>query len=420
MVLDIGQERCQYRSASPTILYDPPERWPVCAASTMHCQMVTLVVLAAMPTVAQSIFVSNDEWVFSHRDLNLPGTDDTQFAKNVALWLTSGWRAGGKTGQQILILSSDKGLQNADLIALLESPPVSDVVTVTAKVPTSFSTNVYQAIYVSGDCEFSPLTFSTPCSDANFTTLGNALAAYVNSGGNVFLEAGITCNDGSAWNGFLNQFGLSIANSCNDILNSIVNVSAFQMQLPYGPGLFTGVNNVYIDNGENVLPFGTECGVQIFNDTLGNGLYGAWQPCSCGQTGPHRDANGSIKPTAISPPAQHLRTDTLLPSGLDLYDNGFANGTLDAYTINSGYSVSNSFELAYSKHGDSITGISFQQAGNSCEASVHGQWRISKSKDAFPQSPVQLAPLSSFLALCGAILQNLSFVSQGASPSETY
>ncbi len=28
-----------------------------------------------------------------------------------------------------------------------------------------------------------------------------------------------------------------------------------------------------------------------------------------------------------------------------------------------------------------------------------------KSKNAFPQSPIQLAPLSSFLALCGAVLQ---------------
>jgi len=28
-----------------------------------------------------------------------------------------------------------------------------------------------------------------------------------------------------------------------------------------------------------------------------------------------------------------------------------------------------------------------------------------KSKNAFPQAPIQLAPLSSFLALCGAVLQ---------------
>jgi len=28
-----------------------------------------------------------------------------------------------------------------------------------------------------------------------------------------------------------------------------------------------------------------------------------------------------------------------------------------------------------------------------------------KSKSAFPQGPIQLAPLSSFLALCGAVLQ---------------
>ena len=45
------------------------------------------------------------------------------------------------------------------------------------------------------------------------------------------------------------------------------------------------------------------------------------------------------------------------------------------------------------------------KAGNSCEASVHGQWRISRSKDAFPQGRFQIAPLSSSSALCGAVPQ---------------
>jgi hypothetical protein len=246
--------------------------------------MVTLLLLAAVPAVAQSIFVSNDEWIFSQPGLLL--YDDTQFAENVALWLT-----GGKTGQNILILSSNFGLNNSALVTLLNTPPVSDFITVTTTVPASFAG--YQAVYVSGNCTYSPLVFSVGSCSAGFAALDAALATYVNNGGSVFLEAGLTCHEDRQWNAFLNQFGMSLADSCNT-LDGEVNVTPFQTQPPYGPGLFTNVNNVYISIGENVQSLGTDSGVQIFTDPSGNGLYGAWQP-ACKP--PNLLLNGSFEDT---------------------------------------------------------------------------------------------------------------------------
>jgi hypothetical protein len=276
--------------------------------------ILTLAILAAVPAVGQSIFVSNDEWVFSNDDLNLSGTDDNQFAQNVALWLTSNTSGG----RNILILSGNYSLDGTDLKTLLESPPVNATVTEMTSMPSPFPTPTqYQAIYLSGGCEFTPLTFANavPCA-GNYTALDAALVTYVNAGGNVFLEGGLTCHDDRGWNGFLNAFGLSMDDFCNDILNSIVNVSPFQTQSPYGPGLFTDVNNVYIDNGENVKSLGTNSGVQIFTDVSGNGLYGAWRPPGA---------------TCVSGGA---------------YSNGPVNATINAYAINFGFVTSDNFTVS--------------------------------------------------------------------------
>jgi hypothetical protein len=246
--------------------------------------IVTLLILAAIPTVAQSIVVSNDEWIWSQYDLHV--YDDAQFADNVAAWLTS-----RTTGNHILILSSNYGLNNSSLISQLAGYSVVRMTSVPAVFPSAATV---QAIYVSGDCTYYPLVFATsvPCT-AGFAALDAALVTYVNGGGNVFLEGGLTCHDDRQWNAFLNAFGLSMDDSCNLILKSKVNVSAFQTQPPYGPGLFTNVNNLYIDNGENLQNQGTDCGAQVFNDTSGNGLYAAWQPCC--NSGPNLVENGSFE-----------------------------------------------------------------------------------------------------------------------------
>ena len=209
--------------------------------------LATLVVPAALR--AEGIVVSNDEW-FTGAGGFLTRDNDTQFLNNVSAWLTGG--AGS-----ILILSNDGFLNNGGVTTDLSG--LGYAVTATGTVPASFAG--FNAVYLSSG---SPFVDNT------------ALINYVNGGGNVFIEAGTTCGDASYWNTFLNNYGLSLQNSCNSIVGDI-NVASFKTQSPYGPALFNGVDTIYIENGNNVLNLGTNSNVQVFNDPNGNGLYGAWE-----------------------------------------------------------------------------------------------------------------------------------------------
>ena len=204
---------------------------------------------------AESIVVSNDEWMWSNSNTTGIGAGDgQQFANNVAGWLTGG-------SGSILILSSNFGLDNTALIGYLSGLGYSVTVNTTGVA----SLAGYSAVYLAGN--------SPAVSDAMLTS-------YVNGGGNVLLEAGTGCCGGSAgeaaqWNPFLNNFGLGLATSYNGI-NGVTSLPGFNTQGPYGPALFNGVSSIFIDNGNNVGVVGSGPGVQIFSDNNGNGLYGAW------------------------------------------------------------------------------------------------------------------------------------------------
>lgn len=263
--------------------------------------IVTLLTLAAMPAVAQSIIVSNDEYVFADGYLNLAGTNDAQFADNATQWMTGGPCAGCK----VLILDTNSiGLTYNSLATLLSGPPFNFTVDgPTTTVPTLATLLSYKAIFLSS-CDATPavcpgLDFSQS-NIPNYPALDAALVQYISQAGNpgnVFILAGTTCHDGRLWNGFLNTFGLKLADSCNNISN-IIPVGPFASQPPYGSALFGSVppvNNLYIQNGSNVSALGTLDGVQIFNftctpslcafvPTVINGLYGAWRRPSCTST----------------------------------------------------------------------------------------------------------------------------------------
>jgi len=242
-----------------------------------HCLLLflALIVLVGIPAAAQSLFISNDEWF---TDANFLSTDDDQqLALNVAAWLTA-----NAPGKSILILSDNTSLNNTTFQGVLNSAGYT--VTRTKTAPATFlstsGTPLYDAVFVSGDCHANALVFNTAVCANGFANLNNALISYISAGGNVLLEVGLVCFAGSnTWNPLAHAFGLSIVYGCNGILNSNVNVSAFHTQQPYGPALFNLVNTVYIDNGEDVLDLGTNCGAQVFTDANGNGLYGAWRPC---------------------------------------------------------------------------------------------------------------------------------------------
>jgi hypothetical protein len=212
--------------------------------------LLTLSASLTQSLRAASIVVSHDEWMFSNGSLGVD--NDTQFATNIASFLTGG------TGN-ILILSNNFGLDGINLNNLLTTSGYS-VVTESTVVPVSLSE--YDAVYVGGMAVNTAL-----------------LTSYVSGGGNVFLEAGTgsfgsAAAEAAAWNPFLNAFDLSLATSFNGICCDI-NVSAFQSQSPYGGALFSGVNTVFMNNGNDVSVVSSNPSVQIFQDANGNGLYGA-------------------------------------------------------------------------------------------------------------------------------------------------
>jgi hypothetical protein len=318
--------------------------------------IVTLLILAAMPAVAQSIVVSNDEWVFADGYVGTSNTtvaNDTQFATNSAQWMS-----GGIHGNALLLLSSTVGLTYNDLGTVI-SPYYTNNGPTTV-VPNLATLLTYQAIYLSG-----PNLDTTQI--GGYAGLNAALIQFVQQySGNVFILAGTTCHDANLWNPFLNTFGLTLVDACNGLSgvypasgNTPGGVRPFSVQQPYGIALFAGVNSVYVSNGNNVQSVNPDCGVEIFNDTSGNGLYGAWMPCACDQTGPRRLGNSSVKGSVMPVGARGRKVHSSLPAlppSNEVYDNGPINGDVNAWTINFNYSVTDSFEILASSQ---ISSLSF-------------------------------------------------------------
>ena len=329
--------------------------------------IATALILAAMPAVAQSVVVSNDEWVFADgyiNNMNVSGTNDLQFATNSARWMTGG--VGG--GTIYILVTSEVGATYNSLATLLTNLGYT-VIGPTNAVPTQARLSTLKAIYLSS-CDASPNCPGLNFNGSGFTgyaAFDAALVTYVQANaGNVFILAGTTCHDADLWNGFLNTFGLTLVDACNGLQgvyaasgNTPGGVRFFSVQQPYGITLFPGVNLVYISNGNNVQSVNPDCGVEIFNDVNGNGLYGAWMPCACDQIGPRRLVSSSVRGSVLPAGAQGRKVRSNLPApppANEVYDNGPINGDVNAWTINFGYSVSDSLEILRTSQ---VSGISF-------------------------------------------------------------
>ncbi len=260
--------------------------------TTVLIALAILLVIStcSVVTMAQSILVSNDEWVFADGTdgLNNTGTNDSQFADNVAAWLTrqSSSCAPKCAGNILLLVSSTQGLTYNSLATQLTKDGYS-VQGPTANVPLQATLLKYTAVYLAGP----KLCFTCGSDIPNYAALDTALVSYVNQSsnpGNVFIMAGTQCNDYVLWNSFLNTFNLSLAPSCNNIGNPhgvVIAVTPFQNQVPNGVALFGSkppVNDIFIEEGEDVSNIGPAGdGVEIFdytNNGTVNGLYGAWRP----------------------------------------------------------------------------------------------------------------------------------------------
>jgi hypothetical protein len=200
-----------------------------------------------------SVVVSSDEQLFRGAQF---AADELVFAKNVTDWF-------GLSGTGSILFESPNGFFNTTNV---RNYLTSLGYTVTSGTATSYTS--YDAVFTTVD--------------ANDNLNSAALTSYVSGGGNVFLAAvnsGMNrwAAEAAAANAFLNNVGLEMT------INSFIFQGAtrpvdlgFDTAAPFGPSLFSNVNQLYTNNAlELEAPGLTGWTTQLFEDTLGRGIFAA-------------------------------------------------------------------------------------------------------------------------------------------------
>lgn len=224
---------------------------------------LTLLTSAAATAEAQGrILVNHDEWTLSATGIAQAGAANvTNFTRNLASWLTGG------TSGSVLIASGNFGFPAGSIGADLSSGGYT-FTTTQDNTSTAWANRAsYSALFVDAST-FGP---------GNNAQLQADLQAYVLGGGNVYLNFGTgiggPANEANAFNTFLGYFGIQAASVYNGISGN-TNTTTWAGQGPNGAGLYTGVSQLYSDNG-NTLSLGgpntANYNVQLF----GGGQYAA-------------------------------------------------------------------------------------------------------------------------------------------------
>lgn len=201
-------------------------------AGSMLAAAIALVGAAA-PALAGRIVVNHDEWTWSDTGFSQAGgSNASNFAQNVVKFLDT----DGTPGGNVLIYSNNFGF-GASFSAALSGAgytPTFD----TAAPFTLANLLTYDAVYLGGGA---------------FGKDDAVLANYVNAGGGVFIMAG-TGDGGSAseaarWNGFLGGYGLAFAGNNYNGIGGTLAVTGVHP-------IFSGVSDLYYDNGNTVSALG--------------------------------------------------------------------------------------------------------------------------------------------------------------------
>jgi hypothetical protein len=204
---------------------------------------------------AGRIIVNHDEWTTSDFGFSQAGANAATFARNVASYLNP---VGGPGN--FLAYSDDFSLTESDLAGALASAGHSLTVSsaVTFELPTLLA---YDAILLAGQPGANPAV----------------LTQYVNAGGNVYLAAGTFLGgdangEAAAWNPFLNNFGLTLRGAPYNLVVGTLPVTGTHE-------IFTGVSNLYYNNGNTVALFGSKKGAEIVQTSAGGfGLIAVFEP----------------------------------------------------------------------------------------------------------------------------------------------
>jgi hypothetical protein len=207
--------------------------------------VLLFLAVSILPAQAGRIVVTNDEWTLSDYGFSQSSTQPGTFALNVANWFS------GSTGN-FLVDSDNFGLTGTSLSTLMTGNGYGWTVT-TNSSPSLPYLQQFNAVFLAG-----------------YAVNNATLIAYVNGGGNIFLEGGTgETNEATTWNTFLNAFGLSYASGYNGIQGDIPISSTHP--------IFTGVSSLYEDNGSDITdiaPSDPRSQVLITYGT--NGLYAVY------------------------------------------------------------------------------------------------------------------------------------------------
>ena len=192
-----------------------------------------LLACASAPALAGRIVVNHDEWTWTNTGFgNAGGSNASNFAQNVVKFLDT----DGTPGGNVLIYSNNFGFGGSFSTAISAAgyTPTYD----TGALFTLANLLTFDAVYLAG---------------AGFGKDDTVLTNYVNAGGGVFIAAGTgdggAAGEAARWNGFLSGFGLAFDGSS---YNGVVGTFAVTGVHP----IFSGVNQLYYNNGNTVLDIG--------------------------------------------------------------------------------------------------------------------------------------------------------------------
>ncbi len=221
--------------------------------------LIGAALLLPLSAQAGKIVVNHDEWTISNTGFSAPN-DPGVFMDNVVRWFT-----GGGVGT-VHAYSDNFSYNQSSLATALGNaghtyttgvaPPVFDLVTL----------QTFDAVFLGGQPSL-----------GNIAAYSAILIAYVNTGGNVYIEGGTgsfggAANEALAWNPFLNAFGLDFASSFN-------NVGAGNLAINNPHPIFAGVDSLYHNNGNSVTDLDLadpRNQVLVSTVTGSDGLYAIW------------------------------------------------------------------------------------------------------------------------------------------------
>ena len=237
----------------------------------------------ALGSLNGKIVVNNDEWPLSDEGFQQTPDDAARFAGNVAQ------QFAGSIPGNLLVYSTEFGANTG-----LAGRRLADTMRAAGhqwnivQVATQFTRQdllKYDGIFLAG------ITLPSIDQIQNFLELLNG---YVKAGGHVYIAGGTelfqAAEEAARWNPFLNACGLAFEPDHNNIVGAVPITST--------DPLFTGVHNLYQNNGNSIAkvdPLDPQPGILVTYQ--GEGLYAA---CSLAAVG-RRNVNTLVKFTPLKP-----------------------------------------------------------------------------------------------------------------------